>query len=244
MRYRFLLTCLLLLPGQAPAQSREPFRHVGEIYIRAARLVSLAPLCGLRDEDWAHRLANGVSATRHDVLPEGQREGLASAAFAVTAGTRLFETYGRAACREADDIMRWRDADDLARAGGAAEPPFPSLPPAVPSLGWQAFVATMAMRCDRRDQRWGSAALAGLQRAMTVELLLTAEAQHARGVARSIVQTAESMANLVHGTPGMQPCEAARRSEALDQADAAATEWRRLCMARRPDASCRLVQRP
>ena len=243
MRPWIVLTCLLLtLPASASAQQRQPFRHFGEIYIRAARLVTLAPLCGLRDEDWARRLARGVSATRRDVLPEGQREGLASAAFAVSAGSRLFETYGWAACRQADDIMRWTDADELARADAATEPPLPRLPEAVPPLGWQAFIATMATRCDLRDPRWGRDARAGLRRAIALEPGLAEDQDIRRDMAHHIVQTAESMANLVHGTPGTQPCGALTRNAALEQADAAATAWRRRCTARRPDPSCRLGQ--
>lgn len=234
----FLL--VLVLSGQAFAQPRDQFRYFGEIYVRAARLVTLAPLCGLRDADWARRLERGVSATRHDVLPAGQREGLASAAFAVNVGTRLFETYGQAACREADDLMRWRDADELARADHSAEPHLPTLPDAVAPLGWQAFIATMAVHCESRDRQWGRAALAGLQRAIAMEQGLAADPDDRRGMARHIVQTAESMANLVHATPGLRPCRALWRNAPLTKVDEAASEWRALCGRRSRDASCRL----
>ncbi|MBR0682526.1 hypothetical protein GXW74_18690 [Roseomonas eburnea] len=232
---------LLLLSGQDTA-AREQFRHFGEIHVRAARLATLAPLCGLRDAGWADRLQRGVSATRHDVLPEGQREGLVSAAFAMTLGTRLFETYGMAICREAEDTMRWRDADDLARMEAGDEPRLPALPDAVEALGWQAFVATIALRCDDRDRRWASAAFAGLQRAIAMEPGLGDDQAARRGMARHLVMTARGMANHVHATPGLRPCRALWHSgarAALAASDEAASDWRRLCTGRGPHASCR-----
>jgi len=245
MRMRNILAIILLLwAWQASAQARDQYRYFGEIYVRAARLATLAPLCGLRDADWARRLERGISATRRDVVPAGQIEGLASAAFARTVGTRLFQTYGNAACREADDAMRWRDADELASGDHASEPPLPSLPDAVPPLGWQAFIATMAVRCDARDQRWGRAALAGLQRDIAMQEALAEEARTRQAMARHIVQTAKSMANLVHGTPGMHPCPALRANAALARVDEVASHWQSLCGRRRPDTTCRLGEEP
>jgi hypothetical protein len=52
------------------------------------------------------------------------------------------------------------------------------------------------------------------------------------------------MGNLVHGTHGAQACEALRRNPSVEQAQTLATQWRRLCMARRPDATCALGQDP
>jgi len=240
-----LLAVLVLLPGLASAQGQH--RSFGEIHVRAARLVTLAPLCGLRDADWARRLERGVSAARHEVTAEGQREGLAGAALAMTVGTRLFETYGPAICREAEDPMRWRDAEDLARGDHGAEPPLPRLPEAVTALGWRAFVATLAMHCELRDRRWGRSAGAGLRRAMAMEDGLGSDPDVRRGLAWYLVGTAESMANLVHAMPGLRPCRALWRTDIraeLSAVDEAAAEWRRLCPRRRPDASCRLGERP
>lgn len=227
----------------ASAQQRPPVRYFGEIYIRAARLVTLAPLCGQRDEAWAGRLERGVSATRDGVLPEGQQEGLASAAFAVTAGTRLYETFGRTVCDPAaDNIMLWRDADELARSDSAGAPPLPTLPPAVPLLAWQAFIAQMAVRCGMEDRPWQNAAMSGLRRAIALQPGLAEDEADRRRMARHMVLMARAMANLVHGTHGAKTCEPIRGNPTLAQAGAMATQWRRLCMARRPDATCPLGQ--
>ncbi|MBR0652834.1 hypothetical protein GXW78_24470 [Roseomonas terrae] len=242
MRATIILACLLLAVPASAQQPRE-VRYFGEIYIRAARLVTLAPLCGLRDEAWAQRLAQGVSATRHGVLPEGQQEGLASAAFAVTAGTRLYETFGRTVCDPAaDTIMLWRDADELARADAGAEPPLPTLPEAVTLLAWQAFIAQMAVRCDMEDRRWEGAAMSGIRRAIAMQPGLAADEGDRRRMARHMVAMARAMANLVHGTHGAKTCTPIRGNPALAQAEATATQWRRLCTARRPDPTCPLGQ--
>jgi hypothetical protein len=240
MRAALALAILLLA---LPAASQEPHRDFAEIHVRAARLVTLAPLCGQRDEAWARRLAQGVSAARRDVAPESQQPGLASAAFAVTAGSRLHETFGRIVCDPAaDSIMLWRDADDLARIDAPDAPPLPRLPPAVPALGWQAFIAQLALRCDAKDRGWANAALSGARRAIALEAELAEDPQARRRMARRIVQTAEAMGNLVHGTHGAPVCEALRGNAALDQAQRLATQWRRLCLARRSDATCPLGQ--
>jgi hypothetical protein len=242
MRVSIILACLLLALPAASAEQPRQFRYFGEIYIRAARLVTLAPLCGLRDEAWAQHLAQGVSATRHGVSPEGQQEGLAAAAFAVTAGTRLYETFGRIVCDPAEPIMLWRDADALAHADAAAEPPLPSLPPAVPLLAWQAFIAQMALRCGMEDRAWRNAALSGIRRAIAMQPDLAENEAARRRVSRHMVATAQAMANLVHGTHGAGVCGPIRGNATLAQADGMATHWRRLCMARRPDATCPLGQ--
>lgn len=243
MRATIVLAWLfLVLP--AAAQQPQQFRHFGEPYIRAARLVTLAPLCGLRDEAWARRLAQGVSATRDGVVPQGQREGLASAAFAVMAGTWLYETFGRAACPAADDAVRWYDADQLARNGATDQPPFPTLPEAVPRLAWQALVARAAVHCDLRDARWLNAALAGLRRQIALQSELAEDEAVRRGMATKMIDIAESTANGLYGMSGRAICPALRRNAALDAANDAATQWRRLCTARRPDPTCRLGRRP
>lgn len=242
MRASLVLAVLLL---SLPAAAQQPHRDFAEIHVRAARLVTLAPLCGQRDAAWARRLAQGVSAARRDVSPEGQQEGLASAAFAVTTGNRLHATFGRIVCDPAaDSIMLWRDADDLARIDAPDAPPLPTLPPAVPPLGWQAFIAQLALRCDEKDRGWTNAAQSGARRAIALQADLAEDPQARRRMAHRIVQTAEAMGNLVHGTHGAQACDALRRNAAMERAQHLATQWRRLCMARRPDATCPLGQEP
>ncbi|MBR0649666.1 hypothetical protein GXW78_08335 [Roseomonas terrae] len=234
-----LLAFFLALP--ASAQDRDDLPRFDAVYIRAARLVTLAPLCGARDEAWARQLEQGLAAIVRPFPPEAQWRLMATAAFSVTVGTRLYETYGREICNEADDItMPWRDADDLVRIGAEGEPPLPTLPPAVILLGWQSFAAQLAVRCDRRDRRWGAAAQSAVRRAIAMHTGLAEDPESRRIVSRNIVGTARVMANLFVGTHGAQVCTPSAGNATLHQVDAMVTEWRRLCPAWRPDATCQL----
>lgn len=233
------LLSLVLLLGAAPAVAQAPFSHFAEHWARAGVLVTLAPACGLRDADWARRLERGVAhAQRHDLTPEAQREGLAAAAFAVTAGSRLFGRFGPAICREGEDALSWRDAARLMAGAPGDEPGLPALPEAVSVLGWRTVIGELALRCGLRDREWSRAAGAGLRRSIAMAGGMDADPRAQRGVAGAITDLAGAIAVRVQAVLGAKACDGLRRDADLAAVDEAASEWRRLCTRRRRDASC------
>lgn len=235
------LLSLVLLFAAGSAFAQPPYAHFAEHWARAGVLVTLAPACGLRDADWARRLERGVAhAQRHDLTPQAEREGLAAAAFAVTAGTRLFQRFGPAICRDGEDALSWRDVARLVAGAPDDEAGLPTLPDTVPGLGWRAVLGELAVRCGLRDREWGRAAGAGLRRSIAMAEGMEGDPHALRGVARAVTGLAGTIAARVQAVLRADACDGLRRDADLAAVDEAASEWRRLCRRRRRDASCTL----